>query len=299
MGKFLGKVVIFLILTWVLSIAVAMVVPANTTAPLYPIHDKMARLDTLPGRRLVIVANSSSAFGIVSPRLRAATGLNVVNAGLTSVIGMRFMLHEVAHRVRPGDVVAVMMEYDQWNKDNYDGAPGGLALSVSYIGLETVNRLNADQLWKMLCGFPSVTLRNIITLKPGDDYCGLNYNEFGDEYIHWKKKSSGNRPIDYDLNDSGMSPSVFDEVAELIQEMRTKDVEVLLLPQITVQSNYDFYRKANRVIYAAMARRGVPFDAPANTFVVPDSLMYDTPNHLIYQGAVIVTDRLSRLVTDL
>ena len=76
--------------------------------------DKHALLERAGSPRLILVGGSNVAFGFDSQLLEQRLGLNPVNMGLHASVGMRFMLQEVQPYLRPGDVVVVSPEYEQF-----------------------------------------------------------------------------------------------------------------------------------------------------------------------------------------
>lgn len=85
--------------------------------------DKHRRLAATRPPRLILLGGSNVAFGFDSDRLERGTGLAVVNMGLAAGLGGDFMLNEVAGHVGRGDVVVLLLEYDQ-----YGVAGGAVAL---------------------------------------------------------------------------------------------------------------------------------------------------------------------------
>lgn len=76
--------------------------------------DKHRRLAATAPPRLILLGGSNVAFGFNSDRLESETGLPVVNLGLAAGLGGDFMLNEAAGALRPGDVVILFLEYDQY-----------------------------------------------------------------------------------------------------------------------------------------------------------------------------------------
>ena len=86
------------------------------------INDKIDRLETLPGPRIVLVSGSSGAFGLDQARLERATGMPVVNVALQSGFGMRFQTDLVRGNLHAGDVVVIAYEYAMMSRLGTFGA---------------------------------------------------------------------------------------------------------------------------------------------------------------------------------
>jgi hypothetical protein len=92
------------------------------------INLKHTRLTTLPSPRIVLIGGSNLAFGINSEILRSRTGCEVVNMGFNGYLGIRFMLAEARPHIRPGDIVVVAFEYDNYVK-SVDGTSADLLMA--------------------------------------------------------------------------------------------------------------------------------------------------------------------------
>src|SRR5690606_26128837 len=99
----------------------------------------------LSGNRVVLVGGSNLAFGIDSKAIEAAVGCPVVNMGMNGYFGVRFMLEEVAPRLRAGDVVVLAFEWDNYFK-SVDGTSSNL-LVVSKANPRAFAALTWPQRW--------------------------------------------------------------------------------------------------------------------------------------------------------
>ena len=253
----------------------------------------MARLDTAASPRLVIIGGSNTAFGLDSRMLADSLGLNVVNTGLHSGIGLRFMLDDAMPRLRPGDKVVVMPEYGEFLEKFYNGHSWDLASAVVYSGIGSLRYLNGEQWLELVQGLPIYLKINTKRMKrePGQ-YSALNFNSYGDEEAHWEWERMPEVEVDNEAMEGPVSAKVCDEVAEKLQAMRSQGCEVWLLPQISIEKNTRHNAAQIRHMYAIMAERGMPFSLPADSMAVADSLAYDSSNHVTRPGVDISTRRL-------
>ncbi|MDP9176859.1 MAG: hypothetical protein M3O61_04185 [Gemmatimonadota bacterium] len=74
--------------------------------------DRLIR--TTPSPKIILVGGSNLAFGIDSRMMRDSLDVHVVNMGLYARLGLRYMLAQVKPYIRPGDVVVISPEYDQF-----------------------------------------------------------------------------------------------------------------------------------------------------------------------------------------
>ncbi|NLG36274.1 MAG: hypothetical protein GX548_13070 [Lentisphaerae bacterium] len=74
--------------------------------------DKLARLESLPPPRVILIGGSATAFGVDSAALEDALGRPVINLGLHAATGMDFQLNTVRSRLGAGDLVLLSLEYE-------------------------------------------------------------------------------------------------------------------------------------------------------------------------------------------
>jgi hypothetical protein len=78
--------------------------------------DKQLLLEREPSPRIVMVGGSNLVFGINSPEIERRTAYHPVNMGLNVGDGLAFMLRNVEPRLRPGDIVIVSPEYENFGE---------------------------------------------------------------------------------------------------------------------------------------------------------------------------------------
>ena len=85
------------------------------------ILEKDRLIRNTPSPKIILVGGSNLAFGIDSKAIEDSLGLHVVNMGLYAKLGLKYMLAQVRPYIKPGDVVAVVPEYDQFYGDYSNG----------------------------------------------------------------------------------------------------------------------------------------------------------------------------------
>lgn len=190
-GKLL--VLLALILAFLLS-----VMPQYSGNYMASLMDKMHRLESLDGAKLVLIGDSNLAFSMNSEELEAAFGLPVVNMGLHGGIGNEF--HErMAHtNVHAGDIY-IVCHTNYCDDDSIGDA------NVVWLALEDHfalwRLLRPQDLWPMVKAYP-VYLRKCLDLwAPGygnqdagevNVYSRSCVNEYGD--IEWQDEG-----LDFDF----------------------------------------------------------------------------------------------------
>lgn len=133
---FFCKVV--LVLTLVLGFLFCIVMPQYTQSFTAALLDKVDRLISIEGPKIVLIGNSNLVFGIDSTKIEEAFGMPVMNMGLHGGLGNAFHEQMALLHVQPGDIYIVShTEYDD-NDQITDP-------SLAWITLE-----NHFPLWKLL-----------------------------------------------------------------------------------------------------------------------------------------------------
>ncbi len=121
MRRFAAEIVVFLALQGIVAALVARACPRREDHYAAATGDKRRHLESCPSPRIIFVGGSSAAFGWDS-RVAAKHGLQPVNMGHNSSLGLRFMLAQVRGSMRPGDIVVVSPEIQLLWKPGVDAS---------------------------------------------------------------------------------------------------------------------------------------------------------------------------------
>lgn len=108
-----------------------LVIPPEANTYVAASIDKMALLEKIASPRLILVGGSNIAFGIDSTAMEHKLGRPVINTGLHAGLGLATMLNSVLPYVRPGDVVVLIPEYE--NFQDQEVVNGNVDLLASLI----------------------------------------------------------------------------------------------------------------------------------------------------------------------
>lgn len=118
MKKLIKKIGIFMFLFFLTAVAVVSFdyfVLGNQHLGNYEaaILDKTSRLRSIEGPKIILIGNSSLAFGMDSEMLERSTGMPVVNMGLHGALGNAFCENMFKPEISEGDIVIVChLDYD-------------------------------------------------------------------------------------------------------------------------------------------------------------------------------------------
>ena len=109
---FVLSTVLLMCLMVALTVVGIIVYPKNTFHSSYNslIQDKFKTLKQTNSRKIIMVAGSSSAFGLNQALLEEKTGYKVVNMGLHAGFGPAFEAEITKANINPGDVVLLGYE---------------------------------------------------------------------------------------------------------------------------------------------------------------------------------------------
>lgn len=282
MKQFLIKILIFVALVIGVLVAAVKLPPRNQILYNYEYVKKIARLDTLPSPRLVLLGGSNAAFSIDSKMLSDSLDINVVNTGLIASNGLKVMIDDALKYARPGDVIAIFPEYTQFSNLFY-GEGVGISSCMVYKGLDAVKEMDIRQLISAVENVGCFAKSNIVASQSGPGiYSAANFDEYGDEVVH-RQCPPGKyvKPIKHKME---IVPATVEYFAETVGKMKKKGATVVVLPPVATIGHCETNKEYAAMVYNALAAAGVPFQAAPAAYAQPDSLAYDTPYHLSAAG---------------
>lgn len=301
MKRFLSKILLFLCL-FLLSAAVMAGVDVfwvgsqhlgNYQASLL---DKVERLQSLDGPKIVLVGNSNLSFGMDSSQLEAAFGMSVVNMGLHGGLGNAF--HEEMCRlgVSQGDIV-ILCHTDYSDDDTIPDS------ALAWITLEKHSQLwpliRAKDVLSMLRAYPDYFKDSLVSKLTGEPdnqasdatcYSRSAFNLYGDIV---------RRPDDrYQFTpDSVEVPQVNDTCTQRINALDAYLRErgaVLLIAAYPIASGAYTPDVSEYDAFEAELRRKVscPVISHYRDYLIPYEFFYNSCFHLSEEGADIRTKQL-------
>lgn len=260
-------------------------------------------------RKIVLVGGSNLAFGIDSTLIREATGCPVVNMGMNGYFGVRYMLSEVRNNLRPGDVVVMAWEWDNYFK-SVDGAPQAL-LAVTKTNLSAFAYLDRDQLAAVIGSYPAVAQQKVIRVFfqarefvkslyiPGygkemeDDYGLLirriesvsGFTPEGDLVSHLGVTWPAELESGLDLVNLPPDKEIVPLMEEFVTEVEARGVAAM----VSFTPIIDYYyaaqkREIDRISAELQANPKLKVPRPASGYVFPRSQHFDTVYHLNAEG---------------
>jgi len=298
-SKPIWKIVLLAALVSASLVAVIWLPAVHPDGYLKAAYGKHRALLATPAPRLIFIGGSNLAFGLDSRKIQETTGLPVVNMGLHTELGLRYMINEVRPDIRPGDVVVVIQEYPFQLECAYTLLEHFLFFpqGIRYVDRATVLALLRQFPMTAQRRFEGVLRSHLLLhgapLPPEFGYNASGFNEYGDNTGHLTRNNKV-----FPLTEMVIPEAVPETVAALnrfARELETRGARLLLSFPPCPQSCYtaEAARRGERLFrriqeQGAFALLGRPAD-----FVFTDSMFYDTVYHLNRTGRELRTRLLA------
>jgi hypothetical protein len=262
--------------------------------------DRLIR--TTPSPKIILVGGSNLAFGIDSRMMRDSLNVNVVNMGLYAKLGLRYMLAQVKPYIRPGDVVVVVPEYDQFYGKFSEGdntlntallyAPSDRIgdFVKSYSVVDVVLRPRVENVRRGFLQAAADAFGVKSKYFPPDTnsvYNRRSFNQYGDMTSHLGRKSMhpdsiyvGELPPVKEFNRRAL-----DELNDIGDAARSRRAHAYFLFPSYIDRSYTI----NTAAIAGLERRlatdmRIPILGTPSDFVYPSQWFFDTRYHLNQLG---------------
>jgi hypothetical protein len=255
-----------------------------------------------PSPKIILVGGSNLAFGIDSKAIQDSLGLHVVNMGLYAKLGLKYMLAQVRPYIKPGDVVVVVPEYDQFYGDYANGdntlntallyaPPDRIPDFIrSYSIVDVVLRPRVENTRRSFLRAFAAAVGKENTLFPPDTntvYNRRSFNQYGDAVSHLNKKGMDPDSIFVkplpplkDFNRNTLKD--LNSIASTAREEKAS--AYFLFPSYIDRSyviNVAAIDSLRRKLAGGMA---LPIIGSPKDFVMPKQYFFDTRYHLNREG---------------
>lgn len=302
MLRLLGKLALFMTLVLAVCALINWVlIPNNVNAYQATTADKIRLAAETPSPKLMLVGGSNLAFSVDSEMLAQATGLPVVNMGLSKASGMPYMLAEAIPHVGAGDVVVIAFEYEMYY-DLYYGSEGMVVLLQHYPHLIKYVRTLGE--WRnIISNFALIMqmkfngyLRTGVPSLENEVYRRDGFNAYGDLTTHLDLETDLD-PRALFQEDVPFREAAVEALNAFAETAQARGATVYL----SYAPLYDAFFTDHQARIADTDRRlrqqlHFPVISRPEAYTFPLNQMYDTPYHLLREGR---TGRTTQLLQDL
>lgn len=297
MKKFLLRLMTFFIVMLVLM-AIGLVLPPTPRAQTSLLMGEKYKMDILKNTskpRVIFIGGSNLSFGLDSKMIQDSLGMNPVNMAIHASIGLKYMMDKILPQISAGDVVVVCAEYEQFN-DGYAYGREELLRTIFDVKTNSLNEISIKQWYHVSPFIPKYALSKFVIseyLKSKNDeahYLESAFNQYGDVTSHWNLKAATVQAFPNHLG------SIDLDVIGLLSEFNAEAISrggrvILTFPGLQATSfrnnsqNIDTY-------FSVLETSGFTLAGNPTRYIIPDSLIFDTPYHLTRVGTAIRTNLL-------
>ncbi|GAB6012752.1 hypothetical protein [Viscerimonas tarda] len=300
MKKLLANLFLFVAIFVVAVILLLLFAPVpemRKTNMLNGIVQKDSLMEHVPQPRIIVIGGSNAAFGLNSRMIKDSLNVNPINASLHAGIGLVFAMNEARHYLKPGDVLIISPEYNQFFGEVAYGGTEALHVifDVSLSNLKYLDFSNYHAFSNYLYYYLRSKIDEAGSLKKSElFYSDKAFNQYGDIDTHWpleRRKATTMIEILGEIN-----PGVVEKVEAFSSEMEAKDIKVYLAYPGLQAFSFDSSRESIHQLDDLFRKYKLNLLGTPERYRMPDSLIFDTPYHLTEDGA---NYRTKRLIEDL
>ena len=300
MKTFLFKSALFLsILALVLVLATFLPpTPRASKSFLFSKINKDYLLQNIKAPRIIFIGGSTLSFGLNSGMIKDSLDMNPINTSIHAAIGLIYMMDSTLPYIQSGDIVVVIPEYENFYGTFAYGDKELLWLIMD-VSPSDRNKLKKEQWAKIISYLPKYSASKFMPTEyfniNEDDLYGVNsFNKYGDVYTHWnleKRNFSPFPPIPARLN-----YSVVNELRDFREKLLNKGAFLFIGFPGLQSTSFENQRANIMKVEAELKRNNFCLLGTPERYKMPDSMIFNTPYHLLKEG---VDYRTQLLIEDL
>jgi len=250
--------------------------------------------------RIIITGGSNVPYGINSQMIKDSLNVNPVNAGLHATLGLVFIANDVERNVRAGDVVIISPEYQQFYGDVAYGGEELMRLifDVSYSNIKKLKweqyKAFTNSLYPYLVSKVDLVTRTFLSGRDSNlslvdlYYSVRGYNQYGDMEAHWdaiaKYRVQPIKSLDGQIN-----MDVINCLRKAVDKMENKGATVFITYPGFQEASFNNCQSGVEKLADIFAKYEFRILGTPQRYIIPDSLIFDTPYHLSRAGVNLRT----------
>ena len=296
MKKFLSKIFVFFAIIGIVFVS-GLFLPATPKAKNYVLFYKTKKdslLQNVPSPRIIFIGGSNLVYGLNSQLFKDSLSLNSINTGSTATVGLSYMMDNTLPYIRSGDIVVIAGEYQQFFRSFASGSQGLLRLlmEVDPSGFKTLKMQQWINITKKLPEYfvSKIDPNEYFGVKINPAYTTAIFNEYGDSNAHWVLKKQGFDPDDF--NNRKLNRAIFAEMKIFEKELITREAHLFVSYPCFQAKSFDLNETGIDLVEKTLIENNFDLLGTAERYKMNDSLMFDTPYHLIKTGVDLRTELL-------
>ncbi len=287
MKKLFLKILLFLV-PGILFFGILLLLPATPKVAKSLLFSKIKKdslLQNTPSPRIIFIGGSNLSFGLNSQLIKDSLAINPINTGVNANIGLIFMMNNTIKYIKKGDIVVVIPEYSQFFND-YAIGNEELYRTILDVKMRDVIDLNYKQFKDIICFIPEYVLKKLNAEQygefPEDKIYGVNsFNSYGDAYKHWGETREQFEPFGLG---GDFSYDVLNQLERFKNKVENKGGIFLISYPGYQTTSYNFSFDGIKKIEEQYSIKKFKILGTPERYAIPDSMMYNTPYHLIKSG---------------
>jgi hypothetical protein len=272
--------------------------PRASKSLLMAMNKKNDLLRTTKNPRIIFVGGSNISFGLNSQIIKDSLKLNPINTSIHASIGIKFMIDNTLDYIQKGDVVVLIPEYTHYYRSLNFGSEELMRI-IFDVNLKNIKYLNLSQITNILTFLPNYSLKKFKTKEyfnfVEDDIYSLNsFNNYGDTYSHWNLKKTQDVPPEKP-NDK-FNEDIIKYFEDFNNHIKNKKASLFVSFPCLQESSFNISKTQILKVESELLKSNLKIIGSANRYKIPDSLIFNTPYHLIKKG---VDYRTKLLIQDL
>lgn len=298
MKEFLHRIFWFIIIL-LLIIIIGVFLPATPRASKSLIFGNLLKdslMKNVKSPRIILIGGSNLSFGINCQMIKDALNINLINSGIHANIGLIYMMSNSLQYIRKGDIVILVPEYQQFYGDYAYGNEGEeLTRTIFDVNISKIDLLNFKQIINVIKVLPKYSfskfkVNEYFGLKESKIYSVNSFNNYGDAYMHWGLKKEDFKPFDHIVGN--LNQEVFKEIKEFQTKIvKRKAVMFISYPGYQYTSFQNSKNNIKQIVNQFYRYNFNRIGSPEE-YMIPDSLMFNTPYHLQKKGVDFRTNLL-------
>ena len=286
-----------------LPIVIGVFLPATPRASKSLIFSNLLKdslMKNVKSPRIIFIGGSNLSFGLNCQMIKDSLNINTINTGIHASIGLIYMMSNSLEFIKEGDIVILVPEYQQFYGDYAYGNDGEeLTRTIFDVNISKINLLSIRQIINVIQVLPKYSISKFkkseyFGVIESDIYSVNSFNKYGDVYKHWGLKKEVFMPFGNMGNN--LNQEIFNAIKEYKIEIERRNA-VLLISYPGYQDLSYLNTKDNiKEIENQLKRNGFNTIGSPERYMIPDSMMFNTPYHLSKKG---VDYRTNLLISDI
>lgn len=302
MKKFFTKLLFFIIpaLTIFFTLIFLPPSPSFKKCLLYSFIDKNFLMATGSSPRIIFIGGSNLSFGLNCQMIKDSLKINPINTGIHVGLGLKFMLSDAEDYIRESDIIVVSPEYQ-----NFYGeiANGGIELlsTIVEVSPKSIKLLDYKQYFTLIQNIPEFLKskwESEISKPVSDTAIGVydrkSFNSYGDVYTSWKLPRE--KVVPFGKIEGKVNKNLLMSLKNFNNSVCKKKAKLYIAFPCYQDLSFANASAQIKEIELSLKKNGFNLLSAPERYIIPDSLIFNTPYHLTKQGTDL---RTTLLIEDL